>query len=46
MIATIQYTGTPVNLGQAAIFVIGAAIIGAYTRHYLKGIEIKDNLNL
>ena len=40
MIAFMQISGTPTNLGQAMVFVIGAAVIGAYTRSYFKGLEI------
>jgi hypothetical protein len=43
MVAAMQYMGTPAELGQAAVFVVGAAIIGAYTRHYFSGIEIRDS---
>jgi hypothetical protein len=40
MIVFMQLSGTPANLGQAMVFVIGAAVIGAYTRSYFRGIEI------
>ena len=36
MVAAMQYMGTPSDLGLAAVFVVGAAIIGAYTRHYFR----------
>jgi hypothetical protein len=35
-----QLSGIPSNLGQAMVFVIRAAVIGAYTRSYFRGIEI------
>ncbi len=43
MIVAMQYYGTPVVLGQVMVFVFGSLIIGAYTRHYLSGIEIRDS---
>jgi len=43
MIAAMRYMGTPADLGQAAVFVAGAALIGAYTRQYFSGIEIRDS---
>jgi hypothetical protein len=30
-------------IGQDAFFVIGAAVIGAYTRHYLNGVEMRPS---
>jgi hypothetical protein len=40
MIVFMQLSGTPTNLGQAMVFVIGAVIIGVNTCHCFKGIEI------
>ncbi|UCD44526.1 MAG: hypothetical protein JSV27_10450 [Candidatus Bathyarchaeota archaeon] len=44
MIVAMQYYGTPAILGQVIVFVIGSLIVGAYTRHYLSGIEIRESL--
>jgi len=43
MVVAMQYMGTPSDLGQEAVFVIGAAIIGACTRHYFNAREIRDS---
>ncbi|TRO46567.1 hypothetical protein E2P65_05520 [Candidatus Bathyarchaeota archaeon] len=42
MIAAMQIYGVPASLGQAAVFVVGAALIGAYTRHYLNGMTLRE----
>ena len=43
MIVFMQLSGTPAVLGQVIVFVVAGGVIGAYTRFYLRGIEIRDS---
>jgi len=43
MIVFMQIMGTPAVLGQIMVFLIGAAVIGWYTRYYYNGIEITES---
>ena len=42
MIVFMQIMGTPAVIPQVLIFVIGAAVIGWYTRYYYNGIEFES----
>lgn len=44
MIVAMQLYGTPADPGQAAVFLIGSLIIGAYTRSYFNNIEIRETM--
>ena len=42
MILFMQISGTPAALGQVGVFIVGAVMIGAYTRYFYNGIEIHE----
>lgn len=43
MIVLMQIMGTPAVIPQVLIFIIGATVIGWYTRYYYNGIEFKSS---
>ena len=45
IIAVMQISGSPAVIGQIVVFISGVVIIGAYTRRYMKRIEITARAN-